>query len=341
MIEAQPLDSEENPAWVLEPPDAADVAPPVDTLAQELPFGEITWQNFERLCRRLASLDGDVEYCCLYGTAGQEQGGIDIYVRRTSTTKYATWQSKRHKSFGPAQIDAAVTEFLNGPWAEKSDRFALCVQASLRSTDAQNNIEECAIRLRGKGIDFQPLDGEQLSLRLKSLPEIVCDFFGLAWVERFCGKQAVEAVVQRLTPPEFRSLKSKLRACYVSHFASVDPGVLSLLRGPTGGKRQLQLSERFIEPDLTLQTEVFADEPPQAQQQSVPRTDLALGETGAQPFLARVEDRPRREKTRIAAENWVANVNRDIVFGLAGAGKSTLLRFMALDMLSERRGLSR
>jgi hypothetical protein len=80
-------------------------------------------------------------------------------------TKYATWQGKRHKSFGPAQIDAAVTEFLDGPWAEKSDGFVLCVQASLRSTDALDKIEECAARLRGTGWT------EQLNLRLKSLPQ--------------------------------------------------------------------------------------------------------------------------------------------------------------------------
>jgi hypothetical protein len=89
-------------------------------------------------------------------------------------TKYATWQGKRHKSFGLAQIDAAVTEFLDGPWAEKSDRFVLCVQANLRSTDALDKIEECAARLRGTGIEFQPLDGEQLNLRLKSLPQGTC-----------------------------------------------------------------------------------------------------------------------------------------------------------------------
>jgi hypothetical protein len=104
----QPLDMQENPSWVLELPDAHDLAPPVDTLEQELPFGKITWQNFERLCLRLAASDGDVEYCRLYGTEGQEQGGID---RRRSTTKYATWQSKRHKSFSPGQIETAVTDF--------------------------------------------------------------------------------------------------------------------------------------------------------------------------------------------------------------------------------------
>src|SRR5258708_27609576 len=104
MTDAHTLDILENPAWVLEPPDSVEVAPPVDPRAQELPFGALTWKNFERLCLRLASLDGDVEYSRLYGTAGQEQGGIDIYVRRKSTTKYATWQSKRHKSFNPAKI---------------------------------------------------------------------------------------------------------------------------------------------------------------------------------------------------------------------------------------------
>jgi hypothetical protein len=328
------LDRSENPAWVLEPPEAAEIAPPVDTLAQELPFSEITWQNFERLCLRLAGSDGDVEYYRLYGTEGQEQGGIDIYVRRTSTTRYASWQSKRHKSFAPAKIDEAVTDFLAGPWAEKSDRFVLCVQASLRPTDAQDKIEMCAARLREKGIEFQPLDGEQLNLRLKSEPEIVFDFFGIAWVERFCGKPAAEALAKRLTPSEFRSLKSKLRACYVSHFASVDPGVLSLLSAPPGGKRQLQLYDRFIEPDLTLQTEVFADET-QPQQQSATRPNAELGERSAGPFLARIDEPPRRERTRIAAENWIAAANHDIVLGLAGTGKSTLLRFIALDMLSE------
>jgi hypothetical protein len=334
MTDAQILDSEANPAWLLEPPDSAEVGPPVDTLAQELPFGELTWQNFERLCLRLASMDGDVEYCRPYGTAGQEQGGIDIYVRRRSTTKYATWQSKRYKSFNPAKIDVVVAEFLDGGWTEKTDRFVLCVQASLRSAGTADKIEECAHRLREKGIDFQPLDGEQLSQKLKSLPEIVCDFFGIAWVERFCGRQAAGIVSKRLTPLEFRDLKSKLLGCYVSHFASVDPGVLSLVSAPTTGKKQLQLPERFVEPDLTQQTEVFADEPP-PQQQSAPPNDPALGESLAPPLAARIDDQPRREKTRISVENWIGNASHDIVLGLAGAGKSTLLRFIALDMLSE------
>jgi hypothetical protein len=141
MTDVKPLDVEENPSWVLELPDAGDLPPPVETHEQELPFGKNTWQNFERLCLRLAGTDGDVEYCRLYGTEGREQGGIDIYVRRRSTIRYATWQSKRHKSFSPGQIEAAVTDFLDGDWAAKSDRFVLCVQATLRSSDATKKLK--------------------------------------------------------------------------------------------------------------------------------------------------------------------------------------------------------
>jgi hypothetical protein len=148
MADARTLDMEENPSWVLELPDADNIEPPVDTHEQELPFGKLTWQNFERLCLRLAGMDGDAEFCRLYGTEGQEQGGIDIYVRRRSTTKYATWQSKRCKSFSPGQVETAVTEFFAGEWATKSDRFVLCVQASLRSAGNADKIEECAAQLR-------------------------------------------------------------------------------------------------------------------------------------------------------------------------------------------------
>ena len=320
---------------VLELPDADDIEPPVDPREQVLPFGKLSWQNFERLCRRLASMDGDAEYCRLYGTEGQEQGGIDIYVRRRSTPKYATWQSKRHKSFGPGQVESVVVEFLAGEWAAKSDRFVLCIQASLRSSDTEDKIEECAIRLREKGIEFLALDGEQLSERLKALPQIVCDFFGIAWVARFCGPEAAKVVANRLTPAEFRRLKAELLACYVSHISSVDPGVLRLLAASGGGKQHLQLSERFVEPDLTRQTDVVADEPLPVRPQTPLQIDPASGLKEPSPPTPRIEDQPRREKTRLSFENWIGSANHDIVLGLAGAGKSTLLRFIALDMLSE------
>jgi hypothetical protein len=235
MADAQMLDTEENPSRVLELPDTDTIRPPVDTLEQILPFGELTWQNFERLCLRLAGTDGDIEYYRLYGTEGQDQGGIDIYMRRRSTAKYAAWQSKRRKSLGPSDIGSAVARFLSDEWATKSDLFFLCVQAKLRSTDSTDKIEECAAQLHQKNIEFLLLDGEKLSEDLKGFPQIVYDFFGLAWVERFCGTESARSVEQRLKPTEFRHLKKQLAKCYQSYFANVAPGVLSLA---TTGKRR-------------------------------------------------------------------------------------------------------
>jgi hypothetical protein len=335
MTQTQLLDHIEDPLWVLEPPDGEDVRPPVETRDQLLPFEKLSWENFERLCLKLASLEGDAEFWRLYGTAGQEQGGIDIYVRRKSTTKYAAWQSKRHQSFSPAKIESAVKDFLSGKWADKSDRFVLCVQANLRSTGTADKIEECSALLHEKGIDFQPMDGEQLSQKLKSLPEIVNDFFGLSWVVRFCGQEAADALSTRLKPSEFHRLRGRLLACYVSHFGSVDPGVLSQMSTPTGGKKRLQLSERFVEPDLALKSNILVNEVPPTQQAPQPQVDPAIGDVPSTQPIPRSENQARQETTRISLGTWVADTSHDIVLGSAGAGKSAMLRYIALDMLSE------
>jgi hypothetical protein len=108
-----------DPPWLLDSPDPDEIEPPVDTLDQVLPFEKLTWKNFERLCLRLSSMDGDAEHWRLYGLEGQEQGGIDIYVRRKTTAKYSVWQSKRHKSFGPARIEDAVSELLPVSWTPR------------------------------------------------------------------------------------------------------------------------------------------------------------------------------------------------------------------------------
>jgi hypothetical protein len=63
-------------------PPSKGVKPPVNSNLQELPFNELTWENFEKLCVRLARLEGNVEHCQRYGVQGDEQGGIDLYARQ-------------------------------------------------------------------------------------------------------------------------------------------------------------------------------------------------------------------------------------------------------------------
>jgi len=52
----------ENPAWLCEEPEGKAPKPPVRTRADlVLPFGELTPENFERLCLRLSECGAKVE----------------------------------------------------------------------------------------------------------------------------------------------------------------------------------------------------------------------------------------------------------------------------------------
>ena len=327
------LDHADDPVWVFETPDESDIPPPVETRAQTLPFDQLTWQNFERLCLKLARSDGDVERCRLFGTQGQEQGGIDIYVSRKSTPKYAVWQSKRHKSFTATEIKKSVAAFLKGEWAAKSDRFVLCVQASLRSTDVLKTIEACANNLGEKGIRFEPMDGEELSLRLKELYEIVDDFFGRKWVARFCGEAAAQNLSNRLRPGEMTRLKASLHACYASHFAAVDPGVIGQMSSPGAAKISIGLADRYVPPDLWLKQEIAALPTEQVSQPTQP-VEPPTGAEATSTAATRDEPKLRQEHRRASLEVWLGDTDREVVLGPPGSGKSTLLRFLALDMLS-------
>jgi len=99
--------------------DAPAVAPPTVSREQVLPLGSLSWENFERLCFRLAHRGGDVENARIYGERGQAQEGIDLYVRR-ATGDYATWQCKRYQEIKATDIKNAVMKFLEGDWAGRT-----------------------------------------------------------------------------------------------------------------------------------------------------------------------------------------------------------------------------
>jgi len=117
--------------------------------------------------------------------------------------------------------------------------------------------KRASIRMRQcRGIQFEPLDGEELSLRLKYLPEIVDDFFGREWALQFCGPDAAQILAERLKPVEIGNLRVSLRDCYTSLFASVDPGVLSRLPSSSAGRISVQLADRYVPPDFWLSRDV-------------------------------------------------------------------------------------
>src|SRR6266436_3866364 len=102
------------------PADGIPSNPPVTTRPQVLPFGELTWENFERLCFRLAGRAERVEYVARYGRSGQAQLGIDLFVRVVGG-KYEVWQAKRYKSIAASDVKRIVDTFRSGTWRDKSE----------------------------------------------------------------------------------------------------------------------------------------------------------------------------------------------------------------------------
>ena len=84
MSDNKALDYTDDPTWIFDGPSDDHIAPPVEMREQELPFDKLSWQNFERLCHKLARTDGDIERCRLYGTQGHDEASRG----RTRTTAF-------------------------------------------------------------------------------------------------------------------------------------------------------------------------------------------------------------------------------------------------------------
>lgn len=315
------------------PPDKVPSVPVV-TRVQQLPFGDLTWENFERLCHRLTVLDGNVEHCARYGRQGDAQGGIDIYARQTDG-RYHCLQAKRHHSFSASKLRTAVDLFLAGSWAERSACFTIAVQASLRTPDVQEEIELQAARLRDNGITFVALDGENLTERLRAQPTLIDDFFGRPWVAALLGQEAADNLGQRLDGKDLAEVRSQLALIYEAHFHSLDPGTVKSIHDDIG-RPSLSLLERFLKPDIlvreTTRPRAHFDIGRTEDQQRAGSGSLLLNEAPTKTTSNETVESDR--KRRVSLAEWFgSNPQRLVISGDAGLGKSTLLRVIALDLL--------
>jgi len=297
-----------------------------------LPFGELTWENFERLCYRLAGLAEHVEYVARYGRSGQAQQGIDLFARM-ATGKYEVWQAKRYESITASDVKTIVSTFQTGTWKDKSDRLILAVQASLADTKIQDEIEAQATVLKAEGITFIPHGGVELSDILRGRPELVDDFFGRKWVEAFLGPDVAKTLGARLDGAEFARVRTQLRRFYDAHFHLLDVGVALPL---ATDEAPPSLLRRFAVPDVLVR-DTIADEQrgPQPEEPRM-QSDEPTGATGAYAEIWLTKTRVRAHR-RTSLANWLADGTYLAVVGEAGSGKSTLLRCIALDLLTEQK----
>ncbi len=318
--------------WV---PSESFVSHPIRTRLQELPLNLLPWNFFQRLCARLAQRGGKVERCQEYGIPGQDQEGIDIYVRTLESSRYTVWQCKRYKEFSSDLIDIAVTGFLKGSWAPKTDKFVLAVSVKTEEKKLAIELESQGDRLRERNIQFLPLGVTQISEHLKNHPDLVDDFFGREWVQEFCGEEAAAKLSsRRLKPGQVVQLRQLLRRCYTHHFEISDPGIPSVTGSIKPDFQPLSLADRFVPPDILEEQQAAhietTNQSIEDQNKGRLRTDGNEDSTQSR----RPQVLPRPSLVRRSAIDWLADSDQSVVLGDPGIGKSTLLRCVLLDLLS-------
>lgn len=318
------------------------ISAPVDTRIQELPYQQLEWDDFERLCHKIVKIDSNVEHCQLYGVRGQNQQGIDIYARKKNNDKYDVYQIKRVRKFTPGMINEIVDKFIEGDWKSKSSSFTLCASLNLRSTSLTVAFEENVIKLKAIGIKFVKFDADELNHILKNQPEIVDDFFGREWVRQFCGEEAAALLNshKRLDSSQVIEYRKKLCDFYKIVFNTYDPGIPSLLF-----EKNISIEERFIIPDIIEKDEIYFEYAKEKNRETAQQLEkqqqynISDKDSTRKPEYS--PDFPKSIEKRISIENWLVQNNRSVVLGEPGSGKSTLIRYIIIDLLQESPRLSK
>lgn len=308
--------------------DAPPVALPTVTREQVLPLGSLSWENFERLCFRLAHRGGDVEDARIYGERGQAQEGIDLYVRR-ATGDYATWQCKRYQKIKATDIKNAVTKFLEGDWAGRTKLFRIAVAPSLNATELAEEIERQRTRCDAVNINFEPLDRDRLSLMLKDHPDLVDDFFGRSWVEAFNGTDAAASLSGRkLSLEQKLNARRFIQTLYATHFRTVDGGIPAAATVFRGAVPPVPVSDRYVEPAIELVESIIEQgQPPTVQTES--------GTQDAGQGVQATVFRKREIRTKLSLAAGLAISDRFLLLGGAGFGKSAALRMVIHSLLGD------
>ena len=329
------------PPLLVVPPAGPTPNPPVNTREQTLPFTKLTWVNFERLIVRLIRREFEVIDSHLYGTKGQAQEGIDILATTASSGAVPICiQCKKIATLKPATIRAAIDQFLRGSWKSRVNRLILCIATPVRTTKQQDEVTVQTTRLSELGIDLQLWDGSPgslLSEYLKSSPDLVDDFFGREWVKRFNGTEATELLGNRLSGPEYQSLRSRLFTLYSTIFMQHDPGI------HIDTKQSIDYQSRYVPADVLEETKT-ATTPEDVNGVGTPST--VLDPQSSQflmtdhPYTNR-QDQPSRMQlgtsvpyeSRRPVLSWLQPECNSLILGSAGYGKSVLLRYIALSIL--------
>lgn len=333
------------PATLWSAPQGVWPTPPVQTKPALLPLAELSWENAERLFTRLLETEAHVEHATLYGLRGQHQAGIDVYARTAPTLgaqqapgrSFVALQSRRVKKLTAASIASAVTDFLEGEWADRCSRFYYATSTSLRDTKLDAAVRSATDRLAHEGIEFIPWGAEELSERLRDEPRLVDDFFSRTWVGAFCGEDRAAELSLRISPEQARAARDALGKLYRAAFHA--QGAPATVTGTTAS----ELSYVILDTQpVTTELPSRASAPAEQPEQTV--SILPMQEyVGTSRMVHRRRPRSQRKNplrsseggaTRTPADEWAESTHLRLLVGAPGSGKSSFLMFAAADILS-------
>ncbi len=148
-----------------------------------LPLDYLPWPDFESLQWRILRDVEGLRHAQIYGNPGQSQRGLDLVAVAADDSGVAL-QSKRVKQFGPARITAAVDAFRNTTRPFDVSRFIIGVSREVRTTAALDKFK--ALQSQLMPLHLELWDQRELSMKLKSAPRIVIDYFGEDIARLFC-----------------------------------------------------------------------------------------------------------------------------------------------------------
>jgi hypothetical protein len=173
------------------PPSGTHPPTPPEVRAYELPVPALRWDDFERLCERLARHDGGGMGARRYGRSGQKQHGIDIYAVRTNN-RYRVWQCRQYADIEKIDVLAAAQQFVDGPWGKRADNFTFCTSLLIDDTAVEEQVIAARelLATHDPPIEIELWDGRELSHLLASRPDEVYAFFGPEHHRRFIRPDA-------------------------------------------------------------------------------------------------------------------------------------------------------
>lgn len=312
-------------------PSSSEIISPITINLDVLPIDQLKWEDFEKLCLRLAQEIHGKNNCEIYGTKGQKQHGIDIFAYKDN--KYASYQCKRYETVKEINLEDAVKVFKEGKWFDKSDEFFFCTSDALEKTQVQDKFQELKEELSAHNVAFIKWDKIQISNILKDHPQIVYDFFGREWVKAFNGVDFLNQISARrkLDAVQIVEYRKKLFDLYALIFQKYDPSIPA----SKFGNHTIGIQERFISPDfiekrITKQYQRTQDINESENERTEPYDEDS--QQLKQKGLSLID---YESEVRLNLDDNLAISDRLMILGEPGSGKSTLLRYLVLDLLSE------